>query len=130
MNWFVNRCPLVTRLPRVPIGSTTFTIVSRVARPRTLKLAAAMAAGDASVTFSDASYLMVGDVLEFASGERAEVTADPNLTTNVATVRRAAEGTTAAAGLVNDTVRLVGNSRTGGEVNQAAVAMKPVVTSQ
>lgn len=130
MNWFVNRCPLVTRLPRVPIGSTTFSIVSRVARPRTLKLAAAMAAGDTSVTFSDASYLMVGDVLEFASGERAEVTADPNLTTNVATVRRAAEGTTAAAGLVNDTVRLVGNSRTGGEVNQSAVAMKPAVTSQ
>ena len=33
-NWFVNRCPLVTRIPRVPVGSTTFTIVSRSFRPR------------------------------------------------------------------------------------------------
>ena len=32
-NWFVNRCPLVTRTPRVPVGSTTFTIVSRSFRP-------------------------------------------------------------------------------------------------
>ena len=29
-NWFVNRCPLVTRIPRLPVGSTTFTIVSSV----------------------------------------------------------------------------------------------------
>lgn len=28
-NWFVNRCPLVTRVPRVPVGSTTFTILNR-----------------------------------------------------------------------------------------------------
>lgn len=130
MNWFVNRCPLVTRLPRVPIGSTSFSIVSRVARPRRLKLASAMAAGDTSATFTDASYLMIGDVLEFASGERAEVTTDPNVTTNAVTLRRAAEGTTAAAGAANDTVRLVSNSRSGGEVNQSAVAMKPLVTAQ
>lgn len=28
-NWFVNRCPLATRTPRVPVGATTFTILSR-----------------------------------------------------------------------------------------------------
>lgn len=28
-NWFVNRCPIVTRVPRLPIGPTTFSIVSR-----------------------------------------------------------------------------------------------------
>ncbi|MFM1802619.1 MAG: hypothetical protein RJA81_1971 [Planctomycetota bacterium] len=130
MNWFVNRCPLVTRLPRVPVASTAFTIVNRSARPRTLKLAAAVATGDSSITFSDASYLMVGDVLELASGERVEVTGEPNTATNAVTVRRAAEGTTAATGAINDTVRLVGNSRTGAEVNQLGVGMKPQVVSQ
>ena len=130
MNWFVNRCPLVTRLPRIPVASTTFTVVSRVARPRTLKLGAALSAIDSSATFSDASYLMVGDVLELVSGERIEITGEVNVSTNAVTIRRAAEGTTAATGALNDTVRLVGNSRTGGEVNQLAVAMKPLVTSQ
>ena len=130
MNWFVNRCPLVTRLPRIPVASTTFTVVSRTARPRTLKLGAALSSIDSSATFSDATYLMVGDVLELVSGERIEITGEVNVSTNAVTIRRAAEGTTAATGALNDTVRLVGNSRTGGEVNQLAVAMKPLVTSQ
>lgn len=130
MNWFVNRCPLVTRLPRVPVASTSFTIVNRSARPRTLKLAAAVAAGDASITFSDAGWLMVGDVLELVSGERVEVIADPNTTTNAVSVRRAVEATTASTGAINDVIRLVGNSRTGAEVNQTAVGMKPQVVSQ
>ncbi len=130
MNWFVNRCPLMTRLPRVPVASTTFTIVSRVARPRTLRLAAAVGAADATITFFDSSYLMVGDVIELVSGERVEVLADPNTVTGATSVRRAVEGTSAGTGANNDTVRLVGNSRTGGEVNQSAVAMKPLVTNQ
>lgn len=130
MNWFVNRCPLVTRLPRVPVGSTTFTIVNRTARPRTVRLAAVVAAADTSVRFQDVSYLMVGDVLESPSGERIEVIAEPNIVAESVSVRRAIEGTTAASAAVNDTFRLVGNSRTGGEVNQASIGMKPVVVSQ
>lgn len=130
MNWFVNRCPLVTRLPRVPVGSTTFTIVNRTARPRTVRVAVAIAAADTSVRFQDVSYLMVGDVLESPSGERIEVIAEPNMVAESVSVRRAIEGTTAASAAVNDTFRLVGNSRTGGEVNQASIGMKPVVVSQ
>jgi len=130
MNWFVNRCPLVTRLPRVPVASTTFTIVNRSARPRTARLALALAAGDTTARFHDVSYLMVGDVLESPSGERIEVLADPNMGAETVSIRRAAEGTTAAAAALNDTFRLVGNSRTGGEVNQSSIGMKPVVVSQ
>jgi hypothetical protein len=130
MNWFVNRCPLVTRLPRVPVASTTFTIVNRSARPRTARLALALAAGDTTARFHDVSYLMVGDVLESPSGERIEVLADPNMVAETVSIRRAAEGTTAAAAALNDTFRLVGNSRTGGEVNQSSIGMKPVVVSQ
>ena len=78
-NWFVNRCPLVTRIPRVPVGSTTFTIVSRTFRTRIATLAGAVAATDTQITLVDASPFMNGDVLELASGERVEIVADPNL---------------------------------------------------
>lgn len=130
INWFVNRCPLVTRVPRQPCGSTNFTMVNRNFRPRTLTLAAAVVAGDGQLTLADASSLMAGDVLELVSGERVEVTAAPNVTTNVVAVRRAAEGTTAGTGAINDTIRLIGNSRNGGEVDQPAVAFKPTAITQ
>ena len=129
-NWFVNRCPLVTRVPRAPVGSTTFTIVSRGHRTRTAALAGAVAPGDTQITLVDASAFMNGDVLELASGERVEMTADPNVFANTVTVRRGAESTTPAAGAVNDTVRLIGNSRTGAEVNQNGIAMRPQGTTQ
>ena len=127
INWFVNRCPLVTRVPRVACGSTTFTIISRAFRSR---VAAAIAATDAQLSLVDASPFMNGDVLELASGERVEILADPNILTNVIQVRRAAEGTTAATGAVNDPVRLIANSRTGAEINQNGVAFRPSGVTQ
>jgi hypothetical protein len=129
-NWFVNRCPIVTRTPRVPAGSTTFTIVSRHFRPRTATLAAAVAATDVQITLVDASPLMNGDVLQLASGERVEILADPDVTTNTISVRRAAEGTTAGTGSPNDTILLISNSRTGSEINQNGVALRPVGVDQ
>jgi hypothetical protein len=129
-NWFVNRCPLVTRIPRVPVGSTAFTIISRGHRPRTATVAAAVAATDVQISLVDVSPLMNGDVLELASGERVEIVADPNIIANTITVRRGAEATTPATGAVNDTIRLIGNSRTGAEVNQSGVALKPVGITQ
>lgn len=129
-NWFVNRCPLVTRIPRVPVGSTTFTIVSRSFRPRVAILMNTVAAGDAQITLLDVSPLMNGDVLELASGERVEIIGDPNLANNTVPVRRGVEGTTAGAGATNDTVRLISNSRTGAEINQSGVAMRPSGVAQ
>ena len=129
-NWFVNRCPLITRIPRLPVGSTTFTIVSRSFRTRLATVAAPVAAGDTQITLVDASPFMNGDVLELASGERVELIGDPNIATNINPVRRAAEGTVAATGAVNDTIRLIGNSRSGSEINQNGVALKPVGVPQ
>lgn len=128
-NWFVNRCPLVTRVPRVPTGSTTFSIVSRSFRPRIATLAAPVAVTDVQITLVDVSPFMNGDVLQLASGERVELIADPVLSTNTVAVRRA-EGTTAGTGAINDMIRLIGNSRTGAEVNQNGVAMMPVGVTQ
>lgn len=129
-NWFVNRCPLVTRVPRVPVGSTSFTVVSRGHRARTAKIASNFGAGDTLIALVDASAFMNGDVLELASGERVELVGDPNVATNGVTVRRGAEGTTPASGVANDMVRLIGNSRTGAEVNQSGVALRPVGVAQ
>jgi hypothetical protein len=125
-NWFVNRCPLVTRTPRLPVGSTTFTLVNRTFRARLATLAGAVAAADTQITLTDVSPFMNGDVLELASGERVEILADPNLAANTITVRRGAEGTVAGTGALNDTIRLIGNSRTGSEINQNGVALRPV----
>jgi hypothetical protein len=129
-NWFVNRCPLVTRVPRFPVGSTTFSIVSRGRRTRTATLAAALTNSATQIQLVDSSSLMNGDVLELVSGERVELVADPNLATDIVTVRRGAEGTTPATGGVNETIRLIGNSRTGAEVNQNGIALKPVGVTQ
>ncbi len=129
-NWFVNRCPIVTRTPRIPVGSTVFTIVSRSFRPRVAALASAVAAADAQITLVDASPFMNGDVLELASGERIEISADPNVANNTIPVRRGAEGTAAGTGAVGDTIRLIGNSRTGSEINQVGIGMRPTGTNQ
>ena len=129
-NWFVNRCPIVARTPRVPVGSVTFSMVGRGFRPRVAALAAAVAAGDNQLALVDASPFMNGDVLELASGERVEITAAPNTLTNVVSVRRGAEGTTASAGSASDVIRLISNSRTGGEVDQLGVALRPTTVLQ
>ncbi len=129
-NWFVNRCPIVTRTPRVPVGSTVFSIVSRGFRPRVAMLAAAVAAGDGQLVLADASPFMNGDVLELASGERVEIVAEPILATNTVLVRRAAEGTAAGTGAASDVIHLISNSRTGAEINQSGVALRPVGVTQ
>lgn len=126
INWFVNRCPVVTRVPRLPAGSTAFTMVNRSPRGRQARLVASILAVDTTMTLLDASALMNGDVLELPSGERVELVSAPNVTTNVVTVRRGAEGTTPAAAAANDLLILIGNSRSGGEVDQTAVAARPV----
>lgn len=118
---FVNETPLVARLPRVRGNAETFTVISYDVRGRDLTITEAVVDGtDATITFSNVSSLMVGDVLELASGERVEITGSINTTTNVAAVRRGREGTTAAAQADNSAVKLIGNSRTGAEVDQEA----------
>ena len=138
INWYTNLNPLITRLARLPIGSPTFTIVTRKFRPRTYTLNAAIVTGDTSITLTDATGLLKGDIIELiktdgTATERIEVTGDP--TTTTAAIARAKEGTTAVA---NDTtgatttlvVTLIGNSRTGAEVNQTANSYSPISVTQ
>lgn len=129
-HWYANRCPLVTRIPRVPVGSTTFSIINRNFRPRTTTLGAAIANNVVTtVTLADASLFMKGDVVAVGS-ERLEITADPDITNNTVTVRRGAESTTAAAANNASTVTLIGNSRTGAEIDQNGILLKPAALTQ
>lgn len=128
-NWYVNRCPLATRLTRLPVGSTTFYFASRPPRTRTYTLGAAVANNVvAQITFTDATPLMIGDVIELETGEHVEVTSKNNNT--VATVVRGVSGTTAAAQNNSTTARLIGNSRTGAEVDQDGVTLLPTRVTQ
>jgi hypothetical protein len=129
-NWFINRCPLVTRTPRVPVGSTTFTMVRRGFRIRSAAVGSPLGVNDTTISLSDASPFMNGDVLALVSGENVEIIADPVLSSNTISVRRAISGTTATVGSIGDPVRLIGNSRTGAEINQNGVAQQPVGVSQ
>lgn len=120
-NWFVNRCPIVTRTPRNPVGSTTFSMVGREPRARVAMLAKDVAATDSQLTLTNAGPFMNGDVLELPTEERVEIVCDPDLATNVVPVRRRVEGTTAGCSVAGEILRLIGNSRSGDEVHQRSI---------
>jgi hypothetical protein len=107
-------------------------------RGKVYNLGAAVADGAATTfTFDDVSSLQVGDVLESSAAgfQRIEVVADPtitNTTTGAGTVvvRRGVSGTTAAAIADNVDMYLIGNSRTGAEVDQTAYRVPPTYLTQ
>src|SRR5438067_173879 len=80
--WYSNRCPLVTRLPRQPALADKFDIVNRFYRARTATLSGAFTAstGSTTITVTDSSPFLAGDVLEVldtagSATERVEVQA-------------------------------------------------------
>lgn len=128
--WFINRTPLFTRLPKAPVSSPRFQMIGHKFRTRTSVLNGAIADGTTTtLVFQDASNLMVGDVLQAPSGEAIEVTAPPAGGTSV-TVRRGIGGTTAAAIADASVLNVIGNSRTGSEKGQLALISKPTTADQ
>lgn len=132
---FVNEQPLFSRLPHVRATSETYTITRYDVRQQTFALGTGDLTNSAtSLPIADASPFMVGDILELDNGtnvERVEVTAAPTLTTtpNTLTIRRGREGTSGTAFLTATptVIRLIGNSRTGAEIDQQAY--RPVVAT-
>lgn len=128
---FVNETPLVARLPRVRGNSETFTIISYDVRGRSYTLGANIAADNTTTltlgtTGGGVSPLLVGDVLAIGT-ERVEVASIVSTSANTITVRRGVEGTTPANSTSSasthsntNAVTLIGNSRTGSEVDQEA----------
>ncbi len=129
INWYANRCPLVTRLPRLPIGSAVFTMVNRTYRTRTLVCLGTHTNSVTTLNVDDISPAIVGDVYENLLLERFEVTA-VNVGANTATILRACEGTTHQSMGEDEVLTLIGNRRTGGEVNQDGTTFAPVAVTQ
>jgi hypothetical protein len=127
---FVNRCPLVSRTPRAAVGSTVFTMIKRSFRSREVVLGAALLPSDEILDLEDVGALMNGDVLELPSGEHVEVIETPDISESRIRVRRGVEGTTPAAAAAAQKLYLISNSRDGGEVDQAAIAIRPVGVTQ
>lgn len=135
-NWFANRNPLVTRLPYVPVERVDFLMYTHKYRARAASLAAAVASNTQTIlTVSDATFLMNHDVLELidsATGnvERVQVGGDPTSATTINVVRGVAGYTPLAAAASGSTINLIGNSRTGGEVNQTGLTTVGVARTQ
>jgi hypothetical protein len=135
-NWFANRNPLVTRLPYVPVERVDFLMYSHAYRNRSATIAVAITASTTTgLTLSDATFLMNHDVLELidstsGTAERVQINGDPT-GTNTITVLRGVSGTTATTSVANaSTVNLIGNSRTGAEVNQTGLTTIGVSRTQ
>jgi hypothetical protein len=142
-NWFANRNPLVTRLPYVPVERVDFLMYTHKYRARSTSLGAAVASNSqTSLTLADATFLMNHDVLELVDSvtgniERVQVSGDPTSSTTVNVTRglwseiSGIQGTTALSSVTNgSTVNLIGNSRTGAEVQQTGLTTIGVARTQ
>ena len=128
--WYINRNPLFARLPKAPVGSPKFQMIGHKFRTRMNQVNGSIAAGATDLVLKDATNLMVGDVLQnMSTGEAVEVIGAPTLGTTVV-VRRGIGGTAAAAIASGDVLSLIGNSRTGAEVNQIAVSSRSTTAEQ
>lgn len=134
INWFVNRTPLISRLPKLPVGSPQFLVTNDNYRPRSnpMNNSGALTAAATSVTVADATIFDVGDVIQIDQ-EYMLVTGTPNsgaTTGNVLNITRGYAGTTAAAHNDLSPVYLVSNSRTGAEVNLTSISRIPQAVTQ
>ncbi|MBV8487687.1 MAG: DUF5309 family protein, partial [Planctomycetaceae bacterium] len=134
INWFVNRTPLVSRLPKLPTGSPQFLVTNDNYRPRSnpLNNGGQVTAAATTIGMTDASIFDIGDVLQLEQ-EYLLVTGTPDSGTsavNTLTVVRGYAGTTAAAHNDQLPVYLVSNSRTGAELNITSVSRIPQAVTQ
>jgi hypothetical protein len=135
-NWFANRNPLVTRLPYVPVERVDFLMYTHKYRARSTTLTTAVSASTTTgLVLGDATFLMNHDVLQLidsssGASEYVQVTGDPTSATSV-TVIRGTAGTTATTSVAaGSTVNLIGNSRSGAEVNQTGLTTVGVSRTQ
>jgi len=135
-NWFANRNPLVTRLPYVPVERVDFLMYTHKYRARSTTLTSALSATTTTgLVLGDATFLMNHDVLQLidsasGSSEYVQVSGDPTSSTNV-TVLRGVAGTTATSSVgAGSIVNLIGNSRSGAEVNQTGLTTVGVSRTQ
>lgn len=130
-NYYTNRTPLYSRLPEAPLGNTSFITTSDNFRPMLATNVNAQVAGDTTLTLSDVSSFMIGDVLEVAAtGEAVLITADPNKAAGTIAVSRGYAGTTAGAIAAGGAIYLIANTSSGGENFRKGITRLPVTITQ
>lgn len=127
VNFFANRTPLTARLPAVPEGAGQFKITNDRFRPSTNQLAEALDASETDVDVDDGTIFQAGDVFE-VDAELFQVISVAGNTLTVAT--RGYAGTTAATHADDSIVYVIGNTRTGGEVDVDGISYTPTATDQ
>jgi hypothetical protein len=130
INWFVNRTPLISRLPKLPTGAPQFLVTNDNYRPRSnpMNNGGQLSSSATSLVVSDASIFDLGDVIQIEQ-EYCLVTATSS-STNTLTITRGYAGTTAANHNDLLPVYLVSNSRTGAELNITSVSRIPQAVTQ
>lgn len=128
INFFPNRHVLWSRFPHTPTGASHFKITVNKYRPgsTTMNQGAALANNGTSLTLTDGTPFVVGDVIQIES-ELILITA---VSGNTVTISRGYAGTTAAAHNDTLTVYLVGNAATGNEVDRDGKTWTPAVVDQ
>lgn len=124
INLFINRTPLMARLPKLPIGTPEFVVVGDGFRPRITELQSDVTNVATSLTPADATMFENGDVIKVESELMLVVGRTTDGTT--ITVSRGYDGTTAAAHTAGASpklpIQLITNTRTGQEVDQDGIA--------
>ncbi len=130
INWFVNRTPLIARLPKAPVSSPQFLITNDNYRPRSVKLnnGGALAASATDAIVADASVFDVGDVIQIE--QEYMLVTDVNIATNTLTLVRGYAGTDSASHDDSLSAYLVSNSRTGAETDLTSLSRIPQATTQ
>lgn len=127
INWFVNRTPLVSRLPKLPVGSPHFYVTNDNYRPRSTTFTANQDNSQTTLAVTDGTMFTVGDVIEVDS-EQQLIT---SISSNTLTVTRGYGGTSAAAHTASGgVVYLITNTRTGAEIDTTAISRIPTPTIQ
>lgn len=131
INWFVNRTPLFSRVPKLPVGSVEFRITNDNYRPSSTALNNGGSVTNVATSFvvADASSFLKGDLVQI-DNEVMRVSADPTIASNTLTVTRGYGGTTAASHTDTTAVYLIGNARLGNEINQTGISRIPAPVSQ
>lgn len=127
INWFVNRTPITSRFPHVPVGSANFKVTNDNYRPRKALLTGAYSTTGTALTVGDTSSFTPGDVVQVDS-ELFLVTAIASGTS--LTVSFGYAGTTNAGHSSGASAYLITNTRTGAEIDVTGISRTPVTTLQ
>jgi hypothetical protein len=133
-SWYANRNPFYTRMPhKPPVDRVDYQMYGHPYRARSTTLTNAISSTTTTgLVLGDASFLMNHDVLELVDSlsgatERVQINGDPTSSLNVTVLRGMSATTATGTVTAASTVRLIGNSRTGAEMQQTGLTTKGTV---